>query len=130
MTSPASAPIMVKPRMRSLSRPTIVFMKPCFSSVASVRKTALIGSLATRVAFAQSHVRELRVGEHAVRHQAIARAARSPGQVVPDNPEVIAGNVRELRAAGAIPHGPDFGRGGFQPVVDPNISARVQGDAR
>ena len=48
MTSPASAPIIVKPRMRSSLAPTRTFMKPRVSPVASVRSTALIGSLATR----------------------------------------------------------------------------------
>src|SRR5215831_14471761 len=47
MTSPASEPIIVKPRIRS-SSPTRAFMKPCLSSVVCVRSTALIGSLATR----------------------------------------------------------------------------------
>src|SRR5215469_2209920 len=49
MTSPASAPIIVKPRMRS-SLPTRTFMKPCVSSVVSARKTELMGSFATRAA--------------------------------------------------------------------------------
>ena len=50
MTSPASAPIIVKPRMRSSFAPTRTFMKPCVSSVASRRSTALIGNLPTRTA--------------------------------------------------------------------------------
>ena len=49
MTSPASEPIIVKPTMQS-SASTRAFMNPCFSSVASVRRTALIGSRATRTA--------------------------------------------------------------------------------
>jgi hypothetical protein len=47
MTSPASEPIIVNPRMRS-SPPTSTFMKPAVSSVASVRSASLIGSRATR----------------------------------------------------------------------------------
>src|SRR5262249_26377313 len=58
----------------------------------------------------------------------IARAARSSGQVVPDDPKIVTGNVRELWAAGAVPHGPDVGRSGLQPFVDANISASVQLD--
>jgi hypothetical protein len=58
-------------------------------------------------------MRERRVGEHAVGHEPIARAALSSGQVVPDDPEVVAGDVSELRAAGAVPHGPDAGRSGL-----------------
>src|SRR5208283_4068615 len=48
MTSPASEPIIVKPRMRSSLPPTRTFMKPCVSPVASVRSNALIGNIATR----------------------------------------------------------------------------------
>ena len=47
-TSPASEPTMVKPRMRSSLALTTAFMKPCFSSVASVRRTLLMGSLPMR----------------------------------------------------------------------------------
>src|SRR5262249_41191164 len=61
-------------------------------------------------------------------HEAIARAALSSGHVVPDDPKVIAGDVRELRAAGAVPHGPDVGRSGLQPFIDANIAASVQLD--
>ena len=86
-------------------------------------------AVALRLAFAQSHVGKLRVREHAVGHEPIARAAVSPSQVVPDDAKVIAGHMRELRAAGAVPHGPHVGRRGLQPVVDANISARVQRDA-
>src|SRR5215813_3889244 len=81
-----------------------------------------------RVAFAQSHVRERWVGEHAIGHEPIARAAPFSGQVVPDDPKIVTGNVRELWAAGAVPHGPDVGRSGLQPFVDANISASVQLD--
>ena len=115
----------------------MAFMKPCVSSVASVRNTALIGSFATRtgipsrlrVALTQSHVRELRVGEHAVGHEPIAGAARSSGQVFANDMEVVAGHMRELWAAGAISHRPDVGRSGLQSVVDANISARIQRNA-
>ena len=48
VTSPASEPIIVKPRIRSSDAETSTFMKPCFSFVASVRNTALIGRCATR----------------------------------------------------------------------------------
>src|SRR5262249_29191594 len=66
---------------------------------------------------------------HAVGYEPIARAALSSGQVVPDDTEVVAGHMRELRAASTIPHRPNAGRGGLQPVVDANISTRVQRDA-
>jgi hypothetical protein len=40
-TSPASAPMIVRPRIRSSLPPTSAFMKPCVSSVASVRSPAV-----------------------------------------------------------------------------------------
>ncbi len=49
MTSPASAPIIVKPRTRSSPPPTRTFIKPSVSPVVAVRRTAFIGNLATRV---------------------------------------------------------------------------------
>src|SRR5262249_12962168 len=82
-----------------------------------------------RFTLVQSHMRERRVGEHAVGHEPIARAAVSSGQVVADNAKVITGDVREVRAARAVPHRPDAGRSGLQPLVDANISASIQFDA-
>ena len=67
-------------------------------------------ALALRVAFAQSRMRKQGVGEHAVRHEPIVRAAVSTGQIVPDDPEIIDRCVRELRVAGAFPDRPDIGR--------------------
>src|SRR5262249_32845113 len=46
-----------------------------------------------------------------------------------DNAKVVAGDVRELRAARAIPHRPDVRRSGLQPLVDANISPSIQFDA-
>src|SRR5437899_2084114 len=50
MTSPASAPSMVKPRMRLPSASTIAFRKPRVSEIVRDRNTATIGSFATRTA--------------------------------------------------------------------------------
>jgi hypothetical protein len=50
-------------------------------------------AVAVRVAFAQFDMRKLRVGEHAVGHESIARAARSSSRVVPYNAEVIASHM-------------------------------------
>src|SRR5947209_17975210 len=102
MTSPASAPIIVKPRMRIIA--TENRLHESLSFVCRLR--AQHGAhrqlcdtrrdpLTLRVALAQSHMCKLRVGEHAVRHETIARAARSPGQVVLDDSEVIARHMRE-----------------------------------
>ena len=111
-------------------------MNPCFSSVASVRSTALIGSRATRtaipwrsrLALAQSDARQWRVGEHAIRNQPITRAAVAAGEVVANDPEIIHRRMRELRTAGALADRPDSGRARLQPLVDANIAAIVQLD--
>jgi hypothetical protein len=47
-TSPASAPIIVKPRMWSSRAATSPFIKLRLSSIVCVRSAALIGSFATR----------------------------------------------------------------------------------
>src|SRR4029078_2858380 len=49
ITSPASGPIIVKPRMRS-SLPTRSLRNPCSSQIACARSTALVGIFATRTA--------------------------------------------------------------------------------
>jgi hypothetical protein len=85
-------------------------------------------AVALRVAFAQSHVRERRIGKHAIGHEPIARAALFSGQVVPDDAEVVPGDMSELRAAGAVTHGPHVGRGGLQPLIDANVTASIQHD--
>ena len=88
MTSPASAPIMVKPRMRSSFSADKRLHEASLSPVACARSTALIGSVATRgdaltfrFAFAQSDMGERRVGEHAVGNQPIARAPPPPARL-------------------------------------------------
>ena len=100
-------------------------MKPFVSPVVIARSTALVGS----VGLAQSHPGERRVREHAVGHQATAGAALAAGEIVPDDPKIVVGDVRELRAAGAFPHGPDVGRARLQPPVDADVAARIQFDA-
>jgi hypothetical protein len=80
-------------------------------------------------AFAQSDTGEWRVSEHAVRNQTITRAAVPSGQIGLDDPKVVDGDVRELRAAGAFPNGPDIGRGRLQPLIDANVATTLQLDA-
>ena len=48
MTSPALAPIIVKPRMRSRSASTSAFMKPRVCEIVRDRNNATIGNFATR----------------------------------------------------------------------------------
>src|SRR5207253_2092443 len=79
MTSPASGPIIVNPRMRSPGVSTSTFMKPAFSPVVRVRSTALIGSVATRAAMprwrASSSLRPTRASGGSVNRQHGARRA-------------------------------------------------------
>ena len=42
--------------------------------------------------------------------------------------EVVAGDVGEGRAAGALAHGSEAGRGGLEPIVDLHVAARVETD--
>jgi len=56
-------------------------------------------ALALRFAFGQPHAGKLRVREHAVWNQPIARAALPSGQIVPNDPKVVDGYVRELWAS-------------------------------
>src|SRR6202167_3576567 len=90
---------------------------------------AHLDALTFRLAFAQSHVRERRIREHAVGNQPIARAAPPSGQIVANEPKVVFGYVRELRAAGAFAERPDIPRTRLQPIVDADITATVQLDA-
>ena len=81
-----------------------------------------------RLALGQPHMGQLRIGEHAVRHQAVARTAIPPGQIVLDDPKVVDGNVREVRAAGTFPDRPDIGCGRLQPLIDADVAASIQFD--
>ena len=113
-------------------------MKPCVSSVASRRvhlthrqfADAHSNALSLCVPFAQSDMRKRRIGEHAVRHQPVARAARAAGEIVADDAKIIDRDVRELRAASTIANRPDIGRRCLQPFVDAYEAARIQTDAR
>ena len=82
-----------------------------------------------RFAFAQTHAGKGRVREHAVWNQPIARAALPSGQIVPNDPKVVDGYVRELWATGAFPDGPDLGRTGLQPLIHANVATTVQRNA-
>ena len=86
----------------------------CFSSVASVRRMALIGSFATRahdafalrLALAQSYMREQGIGEHAAPYQPIACAAISAGKIVPNDPEIVDRRVRKTSGCRRTPLSP------------------------
>ncbi|MEJ1977158.1 MAG: hypothetical protein WDN49_14620 [Acetobacteraceae bacterium] len=104
ITSPASEPIMVKPRILSSSARTSTFMNPSVSSVAAVpqdivhrhRRHADRDALAPRLAFGQAYACERRVGEHDMGNQAACGPAVATSHVVPDDPEIIDRHMREL----------------------------------
>src|SRR5579871_3350722 len=75
-------------------------------------------------------MRKRRIGKHAVRHQPVARATCSTGQVVADDPKIIYRGMGELRAASTFADCPDIGRRRLQTVVDAYIAARIQCDFR
>ena len=49
-----------------------------------------------------------------------------PAKIVPDDPKVVDGYVRELWAAGTFADGPDLGRARLQPLIDANVATTVQ----
>ena len=68
-------------------------------------------ALAPRLALGQADMRERRVGEHHMRDQPIIGPAVTASHVVPDDPEIIDRDMRELRAPGAFADRPDAGGG-------------------
>ena len=136
MTSPASGPIIVKPRIRSPAFSTSTFMKPALSSIVRVRRMAVIDSVATRTemprcrfALAQTHSRQRRVGEQAIWDETVACASTISAEVVPNDPKVVFGDVGELRAARTLPDRPNIWRRGRESIVDPDISPLIKLDA-
>jgi hypothetical protein len=57
------------------------------------------------------------------------RCALAPGQIVPDDAEVVDRDVREVGAAGAFADRPNAGRARLQPFVDTNVAAVIDCDA-
>src|SRR5262249_14725297 len=80
-------------------------------------------------ALAEADAGKRRVGEHAVGDQPVARAAITAREVVAEDPEVVDRHMGGMRAAGAFADRPDTGRRWFQPLVDLDVSARIEGDA-
>src|SRR5882724_13129587 len=81
------------------------------------------------IALAQTDVGQRRVREDAVGDQPTARTALAAGEIVPDDPEVVDGCVREVWGPGAFADGPDVGRARVQSLVDANVATGVQLDA-
>ncbi len=136
MTSPASGPNAVKPRMRSPSSSISAFRNPRVSESVWVRSTASIGSLARRYAtpliaglpFAQPDTGQLRIGEQAERHLPPGRHAVPAGEVVQHHAEVVDADMREVRAAGAVAYRPDVLCRGLEPLVYLDVSPLVRLD--
>ena len=93
------------------------------------RGDAHLDPAAAGLALVQADPGERRVGEQAEGDEPVARGATPAGQIVPDDPKVVEGDVGELGAAGALAHRPDIGRRGLQAVVDGDIATRVDLDA-
>ncbi len=86
-------------------------------------------ALAFGVAFAQPDPGERGIGEHGIRNQPIARGAISACEIVTNDPKIVFGYVRELRAASAFAHRPHVRCARLQAVVDANEAASIQFDA-
>ena len=73
-------------------------------------RQAICDAPSLRFRFVQADPCEFGIGEHAERYEAVSRSAAAPIQVVADHPEIVEGDVRELRAARAIAHRPNARR--------------------
>jgi hypothetical protein len=80
--------------------------------------------------FVQPDSREFRIGEHAERHEPVARRATATVQVFAYYPEIVVCDMRELRTAGTIAHSPNARRSRLQPVVYFDVAACVEFDSR
>ena len=93
-------------------------------------------TLTLRLAFAQSHPCKRGIGKHAVRNQPVAGRAVCPGQIVPNDPEVVERDMRELWTALILPrvseHRPaKSGKGGSGKLLercsaDPRRGAKIE----
>ena len=137
ITSPDCAPIMVKPRMRS-SVLSDKSLHEAFGLAGRLRPEhgahrqlghARLDALTLGFAFAQSNMRQRRIGEHAVGNEPVARAPPPSSQIVANDAKVVFGYMGEHRAAGAFAQGPDVRRARLQSLVDANKAALVQLDA-
>ncbi len=80
--------------------------------------------------FVQPDVGQFRVGEQAVGDESAPRGAVAARQVIQHDAAIVFADVGELRTAGGFARRPDVRRGRLQFVVDANIAALVQFDAR
>ena len=78
--------------------------------------------------FAQTDPGEFGIGEHAEGNLP-ARLYLWRRCVIAHDAKIIEGDMRKVRAAGAIAHRPNAGDGGLQTFVDFNVAARSRFDA-
>ena len=95
-------------------------------SVHRQRRDAGPGTLAFRLAFAQSYAGQRGISEHAIWNQPIVGASISPCKIVTYNSKIVFGYVRELRTAGAFAQRPNIWRTCLQSAIDLNVTASVQ----
>jgi len=109
----------------------------CFSSVASVRRMALIGSFATR-AVMPSRCGSLSLSPTCASRASVNMQHRTSRLPVPRFPPArLSLMIRKsstdacvkFRAAGARPYRLDIGRGRLQPLVDANVASCIEFDA-
>ena len=119
MSSPASAPTIDAPRIRSVLGSTRIFRTPAFSSVSMRARDAgerqgrdlVPDALRLRLALREPDARDLRVRVRRVRDEPVLPAAAGPaGEDVEQEPMVVPGGVRELRAPRAVAHRVHAGR--------------------
>ena len=135
MTSPASEPIIVNPRIWSSRtdedlHETLLLVRRFGTQYSAHRQPRDTHGYPLHSCFTltQSDARQRRIGEHAIRHQAVTRAAIAAGEVVANDAKIIHGRMRELRTSGALTDRPNCRRCCLQPLVDANVAAAVEID--
>ena len=79
--------------------------------------------------FAQTDMREFRIGKKAIRNFTARRHAVAACQVGMDNTKIVNTNVRELRATCHLTDRPNTGRSRLESIVDPAVTPVRQLDA-
>src|SRR6267142_6885787 len=74
-------------------------------------------------------VSQFGIGKENVRNDAAARRSAAAIQIVEHDAEVVLTNVGEVRASGRLAGGPNVGSCRLQPVVHPDVAARIDFDA-
>src|SRR5438046_2523413 len=110
ITSPASGPNIVKPRMRSLRASSSTFIEAARlprrprpkHGAHWQRCDAHRHAAAPCFDLAEPDPRQGRVREQTEGDEPVTRRPAAPGQIVADHAKVVLGHVRELGAAGAL----------------------------